>query len=364
VARTRGFGSIPHASRGRRPLSSRDPLPGRTPAVRLALGLTAISALGMYHTHSAGAQDSIPPSTIQPDSLPPLTLETEPTPLTEGTIGWLRVRSGGRGTVTGGQVVGEPLHFVQSDVGDYRALVGVPLEGDDSLRVAIFLTRNEQVDTVTIPIAIRRGDYPREQIAVAPAFVRPDSATSARIQAEFARSRQVSRRAQETPRLWRGAFRLPRHSRITSSFGSARVYNGEVKSRHLGTDFAGAIGAPVRASGRGVVALVGNFYLAGRAIYIDHGGGLVTAYFHLSRADVAEGDTVVRGQRIGRIGQSGRVTGPHLHWVARYGAISLDPMSLLQLEKAGQATKAARPSAKKGHSSHPEPFDSAPGKLR
>ena len=93
-------------------------------------------------------------------------------------------------------------------------------------------------------------------------------------------------RSQERPRLWRGAFRLPRPSRITSRFGTARVFNGEVQSRHLGTDFAGAVGMPVRAAGRGVVALVADFYLAGRAVYIDHGGGLVTAYFHLSRADV------------------------------------------------------------------------------
>jgi murein DD-endopeptidase MepM/ murein hydrolase activator NlpD len=112
------------------------------------------------------------------------------------------------------------------------------------------------------------------------------------------------------------------------------VYNGEVKSRHTGTDFAGAVGAPVSAAGRGVVALVADFYLAGRAVYIDHGAGLVTAYFHLSRADVAQGDTVAAGQRIGAVGQSGRVTGPHLHWVARYGIISVDPMSLLELETA------------------------------
>ena len=78
--------------------------------------------------------------------------------------------------------------------------------------------------------------------------------------------------------------------------------------------------------------MVADYYLAGRAVYIDHGAGVVTAYFHLSRTYVSEGDTVVAGQRIGAVGQSGRVTGPHLHWVARYGAISVDPMSLLQLD--------------------------------
>ena len=102
----------------------------------------------------------------------------------------------------------------------------------------------------------------------------------------------------------------PRDSRITSGFGSGREFNGQVQSRHTGTDFAGAVGTPVRAAARGVVALADTFYLAGRVIYIDHGEGLVSAYFHLSRHDVAAGDTVQAGQVIGQVGATGRVTGP------------------------------------------------------
>ncbi len=102
-------------------------------------------------------------------------------------------------------------------------------------------------------------------------------------------------------------------------------------SRHLGTDFAGAVGDPVRATNRGVVAMVADFYLAGRVVYLDHGEGLVSAYFHLSSTAVAQGDTVERGQVIGAVGKSGRVTGPHLHWVMRYGAVTVDPVSVLTL---------------------------------
>jgi murein DD-endopeptidase MepM/ murein hydrolase activator NlpD len=87
----------------------------------------------------------------------------------------------------------------------------------------------------------------------------------------------------------------------------------------------------VHAAARGVVALVANFYLAGRAVYLDHGGGLVTGYFHLSRITVREGDTVKTGQVIGAVGRTGRVTGPHLHWIARYGRVTVDPMSLVGL---------------------------------
>jgi murein DD-endopeptidase MepM/ murein hydrolase activator NlpD len=111
------------------------------------------------------------------------------------------------------------------------------------------------------------------------------------------------------------------------------VLNGEVQSRHLGTDFAGKVGAPVRAANAGIVALVADFYLAGTVVYLDHGEGIVTGYFHLSKALVATGDTVTRGQIIGRVGQSGRVTGPHLHWIARYGRLTVDPMSLLKLRE-------------------------------
>jgi murein DD-endopeptidase MepM/ murein hydrolase activator NlpD len=162
-------------------------------------------------------------------------------------------------------------------------------------------------------------------------MARPDSAAQARIDAELAQAREVSRRSHDTPALWVGPFRVPRPSRITSRYGAAREFNGEITSRHLGTDFAGRIGAPVRAPARGVVALVADFYLAGHAVYLDHGGGLVTGYFHLSRAAVAVGDTVVAGQPIGAVGRSGRVTGPHLHWIARYGGISVDPMSLVEM---------------------------------
>ncbi len=267
------------------------------------------------------------------DSLVPrVRVGVEPSPLTQGTVRWLVVQLPDDSLI-GGTAAAEPIHFERLGEGRYRGLVGVPLVVPESLAVTLIVTDGDGVDTIHSAMPVVVGDYPRETITVAPAFARPNAAAAARIQRENARSRLVSLASRTRTRLWKGPFRLPRSARITSRFGAARVYNGEVKSRHTGTDFAGAVGAPVAAAGRGVVALVADFYLAGRAVYIDHGAGLVTAYFHLSRVDVAEGDTVVAGQSIGGVGQSGRVTGPHLHWVARYGIISVDPMSLLDLEQ-------------------------------
>jgi murein DD-endopeptidase MepM/ murein hydrolase activator NlpD len=168
---------------------------------------------------------------------------------------------------------------------------------------------------------------------VAPRFCgSPDLALDVGLEGERGVAVAVSRASHATPRLWQDV-RKPRDARMTSAFGSGREFNGKVQSRHTGTDFAGAVGAPVRAAARGVVALVDTFYLAGKVIYVDHGEGLVSAYFHLSRPDVAVGDTVAAGQVIGRVGATGRVTGPHLHWVVRYGAISVDPLSFLAIGK-------------------------------
>jgi murein DD-endopeptidase MepM/ murein hydrolase activator NlpD len=294
-----------------------------------------LGVVGGSPSQVALAQDSLAPHAAMPaDTVLTIALESDPSLLTQGTIGWLRARPGPGTTVVGGEAAGEPIRFERVVAGEDRGLIAVPIKVGDSLRVSIFLATKERIDTVASAIPVRRGGYRRERIAVAPAFAKPDSAAAARIRSDIARSRRVTRMSRERARLWRGPFRPPRPTRITSGFGSARVYNGEVKSRHLGTDFAGAVGKPVHAAGRGLVALVDNFYLAGRVVYIDHGEGLVTAYFHLSRADVAAGDTVGTGQRIGAVGKSGRVTGPHLHWAARYGAISVDPMSLLELERS------------------------------
>ena len=130
------------------------------------------------------------------------------------------------------------------------------------------------------------------------------------------------------------AFLPPRSSVVTSPFGTGRVFNGAVTSRHLGIDFRGAVGDTIKAANRGVVALVDTFFLAGTVVYIDHGAGVVTGYFHMSKPLVVKGDTVARGQVIGLVGQTGRVTGPHTHWSARYGAITVNPGDLLTLDPA------------------------------
>lgn len=238
-----------------------------------------------------------------------------------------------------GSMAGEPLHFIAAGNQVWRALGAVPVDGEDSVAAQVVVHRvSGAADTVRTALAIPPLPAPSvtssPRLAVNERFTRPlNAATLARIERENARAREVGRRAHESPPRWTGVFLRPRGSRVTSRFGTGRAFNGAVASRHLGVDFSGAVGSPIRAANRGVVALVDTFFLAGRVIYVDHGGGVVTGYFHLSEPLVAVGDTIVRGQVIGRVGATGRVTGAHLHWSARYGALSVDPFDLVELEE-------------------------------
>jgi murein DD-endopeptidase MepM/ murein hydrolase activator NlpD len=245
-----------------------------------------------------------------------------------------------------GTMAGEPLRFLAADSGRYHAIGGVPVDAADSVAATVFVRRaSSVVDTVRVSIAIPAVEVPTTEptLAVSQRFTRPlDAKTQARIARENELARAVGRRAHDSPPMWTAPFLRPRDSRVTSEFGTGRMFNGVVASRHLGVDYAGATGTEVRAANRGVVALVDTFFLAGRLIYIDHGGGVVTGYFHLSQPLVAKGDTVARGKVIGLVGATGRVTGPHLHWTARYGALPVNPGDLLGLDLSWYSAKLAR----------------------
>jgi murein DD-endopeptidase MepM/ murein hydrolase activator NlpD len=227
----------------------------------------------------------------------------------------------------------EPLHFHATGDGQFVAIAAAPIDAVGELRLPVRARWNDgATDSLVMAVPIRVGDYRMEQLSVAPRYgTPPDSAIQARMRRESERAREVSRRSHETPRLWAAPVIHPRPTRVTSSFGDGREFNGQVTSRHMGTDFRGAVGEPVRAAARGLVALVDQFHLGGGVVYLDHGAGLVTAYLHLSEQLVAEGDTVEAGDVIGRVGATGRVTGPHLHWIVRYGGITVDPLSFLEV---------------------------------
>jgi len=232
-----------------------------------------------------------------------------------------------------GTMAGEPLHFIGARA-TWRAIGAVPVDSAGPVVASVIASRaSGRTDSLSASVTPPPLPPPKEQLSVAPRFGKPmDSATAARVEQENQRAKTVGRQSQQSPPRWTAPFLKPRNSQISSRFGTGRTFNGEVASRHLGVDFRGATGAPIRAANDGVVALVDNFFLAGNVVYVDHGAGLTTGYFHLSKPLVKVGDRVKRGQVIGLVGATGRVTGPHLHWAARYGALTVNPLDLLTLE--------------------------------
>ena len=268
------------------------------------------------------------------DTGPRAQVAWRPTAPVQGSLVVIGVRAPAADTVLGvaGELAGEPLHFELID-GWYRAIGGVPIAARARVRATLVIERaGGALDTVTrsLPVRVRRA--PSERLRTDPRFVQPPESLAARLEEERRLVAGLKHGAHDVPRLWTGPFVAPRPGPVRDGFGVRRVFNGRLRSRHLGADFAGRSGDSVIAANRGVVAYTGDLYFNGTTVFLDHGAGLLTAYLHLSEVLVARGDTVAPGQLIGRVGASGRVTGPHLHWFASYGDVTVDPMDLLKVD--------------------------------
>jgi murein DD-endopeptidase MepM/ murein hydrolase activator NlpD len=170
--------------------------------------------------------------------------------------------------------------------------------------------------------------YPTETLTVEEKYVAPPKDELARIERERARVAKLLSLA--TPRKFTLPLAAPLAELGTAGrFGSRRVFNGQSRNPHGGADYRAGTGTVVLAPAAGTVALAEEQYFAGRAIYLDHGDGLVSMSFHLSEILVAPGDLVERGQPIGKVGATGRVTGPHLHFGLRWQGARVDPELLL-----------------------------------
>ena len=262
----------------------------------------------------ARLQEPLPPVPA-PQLLPPmlLLLPSEPG---EGTLVTVLIEPRGRGLPlleARGLSAGGELEFARLPGGAYLALVAAPLGAEDvpiELTVTVIDGTRLQRE---LDLSVAARDFPATRLRVANRFTAPDAATLKRIQRERTTVRAVLRTATDQP-LWRGPFELPLNGVTTSPYGQRRLFNNELRSRHTGHDIDGDTGDPVSASNSGRVVISRDLFFNGGAVFIDHGLGLYTGYFHLSRRDVAEGQWVEKGEQVGLVGATGRVTGPHLHW--------------------------------------------------
>lgn len=172
------------------------------------------------------------------------------------------------------------------------------------------------------------GNYKSEKLNVENKKIFPPKAVQERIAKELKEANELY--SSYTPQaLFKGAFNVPLNSFITSDFGKARTFNEKVASYHSGTDFRAASGTPIKAANSGIVKIAKNRYFAGNSVIIDHGFGIYSQYYHLSKIDVKAGQRVQKGQILGLSGATGRVSGPHLHFGIFAGGKQIDPLDFI-----------------------------------
>jgi murein DD-endopeptidase MepM/ murein hydrolase activator NlpD len=229
------------------------------------------------------------------------------------------------------QVMFEGQRVLVARVGDaWQAVVGLPLAlkpGAHELEVV----RDEKAER-TIPFRVGAREYDKQYVTLANRRqVDPEPDDLRRI----AREQERLVRAFSTFSDFESdglAFDLPSAGRISGGFGSRRFFNNEPRQPHSGLDIAAPEGTPINAPAAGRVLETGDFFFNGLSVVLDHGQGVVTMYNHLSKIDVVKGARVARGQRIGLVGRTGRVTGPHLHWSVSLNNARVDPALFLSSE--------------------------------
>jgi murein DD-endopeptidase MepM/ murein hydrolase activator NlpD len=234
---------------------------------------------------------------------------------------------------TGGKI---PLVFFAVREG-WQAIFGVPVE-DAPAELKIVVT--EPALSQTIVLAERR--WAEEQVTIDPELAEPTADKRKIIDADNAAIiTALKDRAQP---LFRSKFAMPGGTR-TSLFGAWRTLNGGYRSRHLGVDYAARKAAPVRAIQDGEVTLVRDGFLTGGTVVVVHGGGIASTYFHLDDIKVAVGDAIKRGTVVGKVGLTGRTTGPHIHIGVWVPGGFIDPEVFLRL-RIGVPVPPAAPAAK------------------
>ncbi|MBI5070972.1 MAG: peptidoglycan DD-metalloendopeptidase family protein [Deltaproteobacteria bacterium] len=226
-----------------------------------------------------------------------------------------------------GTLLGRTLQFFPVP-GGWRAVAALPIEAPPGPQP---LALGAGGQALPAAVEVLAADFPERRLRVASRFVAPQPA---RVRRRIAADQKAFERAYDqepSPPLFSGRFALPRDDELNARYGERRTFNGKKPSRHYGLDIGGDLGAPVAAAQGGRVVLVRDCWGSGLSVVLFHGAGMFSSYFHLARVAVKEGAVVARGQLIGSVGRSGRVTGPHLHFGVKVGDLHVDPESVLRL---------------------------------
>lgn len=216
--------------------------------------------------------------------------------------------------------------------GTWRGLFGVDVDTAPGPKVLQLRGTRPSASPIdgSHPFDIAPKAVRTRRIRVNPKFVDPPRSALPRIKEETELLNALFRKRPSGERLWTlGAVR-PVEGVAVSGFGVRSVLNGQPRGPHNGLDLAAGTGTPVHAPTPGVVVFARPFYFSGNTVILDHGQGLFSTMAHLSVIDVKEGDRVAQGALLGKVGATGRVTGPHLHWAVRLHGDRVDPLKLIE----------------------------------
>ncbi|MBN1625389.1 MAG: M23 family metallopeptidase [Deltaproteobacteria bacterium] len=205
---------------------------------------------------------------------------------------------------------------LNSTLGKYKAIIQMPLSDFE---------KDYYIQVVDKDYGVRNLTLPKEKVELGKESLNRVEKESAEVNALW--------EADITLPKWSSAFIMPVDGDIVGPFGKRSVINNLERSPHTGVDLRAGTGDPVKSTNNGKAILVADHFFTGNSVFLDHGGGIISMYFHLDKILVKAGDTVEKGQVIGLAGSTGRATGPHLHWGVRINGSRVNPLTLVDISK-------------------------------
>lgn len=250
----------------------------------------------------------------------------------QGDVVLLQVKCLENSTLLEGEFLDKTINFNKDkEKNEYWALLGIDLAiKEGTYTVDLKCKDKNRILKILHEIKVLKNHYKTQELNLPKRMVDLEGEILQRVLEEsekFKKSWEVA----DGLKYWKGDFILPVRGEVKDDFGWERIINGKRRNPHSGIDIKANLGEEVVASNNGRIVLVGDFYLCGNSVVINHGQGLYTMYFHLSEVKVEESNFVRKGEIIGLVGSTGRVTGPHLHWGVRLNKARVNPLTLIRI---------------------------------
>ena len=264
----------------------------------------------------------------------------------QGQVLVVKVPADAESTTAQGTFLGRSIRFFpdprREEPKGFVGLLGIDLQDEPGTHdLIVELRQGEQSRTLNYSVSVLKEKFQIEHLTLPKDKVDLDEKTLARWKTEQEQVKTALASDSQT-RLWQPGFVEPVNGKRTGIFGSVRIMNGQPRNPHNGEDIGAPLGTPVAATNDGVVKLTVDHFFSGKGIFLDHGLGFYSMYFHLSEVLVKDGEVVKAGQIVGKVGASGRATGPHLHWGVKLNGARVNPYALLDLPFKGSVQSATQ----------------------